>query len=185
MSPSSRTRIRAFTLVELMVVVVIAGVLVTLAVFGVRKYIYTAKTSEALHMLNSISATQEAFKDETGRYLTASSGVNSYYPQTDLTPGRKKWAWPNPAHVDHANWELLGVDSHEPVQFGYVALAGVSGDPIPALGTKADFSTTPTVGPWVALKAAADQNGNGTFSYFVMLRGEGISSAVHTEDEAE
>lgn len=170
---------------ELMVVVVIAGVLSTLAVYGVRKYIYTAKTSEALHMLNSIAAAEESYKDETGRYLSASSGPNSYYPQTNLIPGKSKWAWPNPGHADAANWALLSVTSHEPVQFGYVAVAGGAGDAVPNLGTREDFTAVATPGRWFALKAAADQNGDGKFSYFVLMRGEGISSGVHIEDEVE
>ena len=48
MSGNGRTALqRGFTMVELLAVVVMVGVLATLAVFGVRKYVLTAKATEA------------------------------------------------------------------------------------------------------------------------------------------
>ncbi|HEY6078698.1 MAG TPA: prepilin-type N-terminal cleavage/methylation domain-containing protein, partial [Polyangiaceae bacterium] len=53
-----RATARGFTLVELMIVVVLVAVLSALAVYGVRKYILTSKTGEAVQMLGAIRAAQ-------------------------------------------------------------------------------------------------------------------------------
>src|SRR5688572_10733767 len=109
MAPVSSTRrtARGFTLVELMIVVVIVCVLAVIGIYGVRKYIFSSKTGEAVQMIGSIKAAQEAFKDETFAYLDVTGTLTSYYP-SNAKPGQNKVAWGG-AGPGLANWNALGV----------------------------------------------------------------------------
>lgn len=179
---SSKTFERGFTLIEVLTVVVIVGVLATLAVYGVRKYVFASKSSEAMTMITSIKANQEAFKDETYAYLDVSQGsLTRLYP--NQTPGRFKAAWSNPTHPDFTRWEQLGVDPNGPVAFGYAVTAGAAGTALTALTTEQNLNfPVSTTEPWYIVVARADHDGDGVQSLVVS---SSLTREVYVEKEDE
>ncbi len=166
---------RGFTLIELMAVVVIAGILATLATYGVRRYVFSSKTAEAIHMIGSIKGAEESYRSETFKYagVNSNSAIDStahYYPTHKSSPGKADWT--NSTHGDYAAvWGPLGVQSDSPVIFEYVI---VSGDSTGTLPVPSDFNSvnwgpkgSAPGGPWYVVAARADQDGNGTMSCFV------------------
>ncbi len=79
---------KAFTLIELLIVLVIIGILTILAIPQCKKYILKAKTAEALNMLGAIRRAELAYRTETGDWL---------YIQDYTSPDAYKL------------WDLLGV----------------------------------------------------------------------------
>jgi len=164
---------RGFTLIELMTVVVIMGILATLATYGVRKYIFTSKTAEAIHMIGSIKSAEESYRSETFKYAGKTSVIDNaanFYPQ-GRKPGKYKADWTNTSHPDYASvWGPLGVQSDSPVIFEYVIEAGGSSGTLPVPGEAKDFSWgaqgAKPPGPWYVVAARADQNEDGTMSCF-------------------
>ena len=76
---------RAFTLVELMIVVAIIGVLAALAIYGVRKYLASAKTSEAKNTIGAISrGAAAAYERETTSAQLVAEGSSSSAASNDL-----------------------------------------------------------------------------------------------------
>jgi type IV pilus assembly protein PilA len=155
-------RERGFTLIELMIIVVIVGILASLATVGYRRYVNDAKTSEAREIIGSIKGGQESYLDETFQYLDASTGaINTYYPNPNPT-GMLKTQW-GPVVGDP--FAPLGVRADAPVYFGYSSIAG---NGAAGLNSVSGFGSLPVTNrPQYLVKARCDIEPGGSATVYV------------------
>jgi prepilin-type N-terminal cleavage/methylation domain-containing protein len=175
LTKATKTSSRAFTLVELMTVVMIVGVLATVATYGVRKYVLSAKKAEAVSMLTQIRAAEEAYRDEMFVYL-GGNNLSVWHP-SESGPGKRGWGYDPNAMT--AVFRDLGVSSDGPVAYSYTVFAGVAGTTAPTIPSNQRFSVPAATGPFYIAMARADLNGDGSFTYAVC---HSDSAEVFVED---
>lgn len=186
---SKRSRARGFTLTELMIVVVIIGILASMAVIGVTRYIRYSKITEAGDMITAIKEAQESYRDERLRYLDVSNGstsLGSLYPRD---PGDYKSSWWNSGGPNHQQWRTLSAEAGGPVYFGYATAAGegaFDSSTLPSnlnatYSVPADLQGTNE--PWFVVVAMSDLDGDGT-TYGVHVSSS-FTTEIYTENEGE
>ncbi len=166
-----------------MIVVAIVGVLATLAIYGVKRYVLAAKTSEASEMIQVIKGAQESYKDETFTYLDVSGSLGTLYPIKLADLGNKKVQWGGGDSDDAKNWKRLGVSANAPVQFGYSCIAGGADKAVPTDGIPAQLNYPANPGaPWYVVKAMADRNANQVYASVI---GSSFSDELYVENDTE
>jgi type IV pilus assembly protein PilA len=169
---------RGFTLVEMMIVVVIVGVLATLAVVGYRQIVQSSHVSEATSMVQNIRVAQEAFHSETQQYAPVSSCIptkltGGWYPADPVYGVMTGWGAAFSLSsgcnsVAAYPWTVLPVHVDGPVLFGYASMAGLAGVNPTSIGVPNNITvngaslTFPTAPPteWYVITAVADLDGN-------------------------
>lgn len=182
-----RSAHRGFTLVELMVVVVLAAVLALVGLRAIDGHLSSSKSIEAMGMVRSIQSAQARYRAVTGVYLDVSS-QGSFYPRDPTgRDGKHRVAFfhaaGGSAPADNARWLELNPTVAGPVQYGYMTRAGLPGVNPPAfkIAVSGYSAATPT-DMWYTVEAIGDVDGDEKLSHFVATS---FSDVVYSENESE
>jgi type IV pilus assembly protein PilA len=167
MRPVARQE-RGFTLVELMIVVVIVGVLATLAVLGYRKMVNSSHVTEATSMVSNMRVAQEAYHAETQTYApcmgaNSIAGASSWYPATSVYGVVTQWGAAC-GSICQSGYDIstalpLHVDG--PVLFGYQTAAGPAATSATTITNNCNISNLQSpLTDYYAIGAEADLDGN-------------------------
>jgi type IV pilus assembly protein PilA len=170
---------RAFTLVEVMIVVAIVGVMAALAVFGIRKYLTAGKAkADADGAMLAMASAIRAYYDANRGYLDCSSDYDDFYP---MAPNSKKHVLNNPSNSDHGCWSLYNVRMG-PSYMSFAVRAGTKNEtPTVPLGFSITFPKPKE--PWFVLVGTLDLDEDKTYArYMTSSFSPGV---IHRTNEGE
>jgi len=147
------------TLIELMIVVVIIGVLATVAIPAVTRYIRKGKASEVYYVIQLFEQRQQQFFSENGNYAGTSEAA--FFPATPAGPDS-----PQPLGSPPVLWKQLRVQpDRQNLYCSYVTVSGVAGDSTnigPIASGEFNFPTAPADEDWYYVVAQCDFDGINT-----------------------
>ena len=117
-------RVRGFTLIEILVVIVVIAILATLVAPNVFQHVSTAKSSTAKSQIEMISTALDAYRLDNGQYPTTQQGLDALInkPTIDtpatwrgpylrkevpLDPWSEPYVYFAPGEVNTAGFDLL------------------------------------------------------------------------------
>ena len=171
-----------FTLVELVTVVVIVGILATMAAVGFGRMKKSSHVADGQRLVQSIRLAQETYHAEVGRYADVSTSVagnglnaSSLYPP--YVPGKILVAWGSVA-CDSAckdatlGWTILPIHNEGRSRWGVSTIAGFASSATPTnLKLSGETITFPdprlTGNDWYVATAMADLNANNEWTTII------------------
>jgi prepilin-type N-terminal cleavage/methylation domain-containing protein len=159
-------RRKGFTLVEMMIVVAILSVLAVVAGTAFRRYLDSARTTEAYYMLGEIRNREEAYRAEFSQYLaispSADESMASFFPAVDNAGCHEPC--PKVAIITGApqGWKSLGINpGRNQLYCGYDFLAGLASVGVSGAQGIGLIGATQTTPWWYAI-AVCDNDGDAT-----------------------
>jgi len=175
---------------ELMIVVVIIGVLATIAVFMFTRHVAKAKASEVPAMFAELKLREQQFHLEFEEYLQTAADDNTFFPTS--APGSTAQSYdlatspvpPAPQDTKYdgkPSWQTLRINPDKTLLYcRYLVRAGAGGDPanVGLVAAAAPFNLNgalalPAIN-WFYVLATCDFDGDGNPStYFTLSDTEG------------